>query len=206
VPTRLALPLLACGLLLLVSAPGRADDTPWQDAPPAQAPAPPANPPDAAPPPAADNAADDSASADDAKCLITKLPWKASSTRVAAVFEVDGQDFKGLFLGVPFMMIEYKLLENQHHRVDIKQVQVLDYSTFGTDAERMITINDDWSNVVFVHTDQKLAGSKAPYYAAFSDADKVDQAKKDLNGSVLSYKDLLTHLLRALDAPAETTK
>jgi hypothetical protein len=200
---------LALGIALLVlPAWAAADDPPWEVAPPA-----PGAPP-AAPPAAPDSAAPDSAAqpapakepvdpAKAPKCIVTGERWDTSSTRVEAIFRVDGEKQRGKFLGLPFMLIEYQLLKDQHHDVDIVQVSVLDYPTFGTDHEQMIIINDDWSNVAFVSTAKKLPGSKTPCFAAFSSADDLDGARKELNGKVLTYKSVLEYLFKALKAEEE---
>lgn len=203
-----------CAALIALPRPGLADDPPWQDAPPAPGrptappdqPAPPddpglppqaASPADAAPPepaPAIDPE-------DAPKCIVTGERWDTSSTRVEAIFKVDGMKQRGKFLGLPFMLIQYKALKAEHHEVELLQVRVLDYATFGTGAERMVLINDDWNNVVFLRTGKKLAGSRAPYFAAFTDADELGKAKKDLGGKAMDYKTALSQIFGALNAP-----
>lgn len=132
------------------------------------------------------------------KCVVSGLPWNESSTRVLAIFKVNGQRLRGRFVSVPYMMIQYKSYQEEGADVSIESVSVLDYATFNSGGERMIPINDDWNNVVFVATETKLPGSKAPYYAAFSTAEDLDAAQKSLGGKVLSYEGVLKRTLAAL--------
>jgi hypothetical protein len=195
-PAALRLRVLALGLLVILSVcPAFADDEPaFEEAAPA-APVEAATPEDAA---GAPSSAQSNDSKDYPRCIVTKERWDTSSTRVEAIFRVDGQRMRGKFLSLPYMLIEYKLLQEDGHRVSIETVSVLDYPSFGSGSERMIPINDDWNNVAFLNTDTPLKGTKRPYFAAFSDIADLEAAKEALGGSEETYEDVLKKLLRAL--------
>jgi hypothetical protein len=139
------------------------------------------------------------------KCVVSGLPWNESSTRVLAIFRVNGERLRGRFVSLPYMLIQYKTYQEEGADVSIESVSVLDYASFNSGGERMIPVNDEWSNVVFVSTDTKLPGSKAPYYAAFSTAEDLEAAQKSLGGKVLSYEAVMKRTLAALrpDEPEE---
>lgn len=192
----LALVLLLAAGHPLLSSPCYADDDPeFVEAAPADAAQP--------SPSTAANDAPAAAGEDDdyPHCIVTKERWDTSSTRVEAIFRVDGVQMQGKFLSLTYMMIEYKLLKDDNHRVEIETVSVLDFPSFGTGAERMIPINDEWNNVAFLATESKLEGTRRPYFAAFSDAAQLEEAKKTLGGDVMTYEEVLKKLLKALKDP-----
>jgi hypothetical protein len=140
------------------------------------------------------------------KCVVTGLPWMESSTRVEAIFKVDGQRLRGRFLSPVYMMIQYQALKDEGSDVEIESVLLLDFATFGTDSERMVALADDWSNVVFIASDVPLKGSKEPYYAAFSTVEDTKEGVKRLGGKVLSYEALMKRLLSALRSTDEDSR
>lgn len=194
------IPLLIC-LLLGLNLPATAeddDDGEWQ------------NPGGSAP---ADTAVSEEREAPpqdeklkDVKCVVTGLPWLESSTRVEAILRVDGQRLRGRFLSLAYMLIQYKLLQEEGSDVVIETVSVLDFSTFGTDYERMVPVADDWSNIVFIATDTPLKGSREPYYAAYSTVEDTKAGLERLGGKVLSYEALMKRLLGALRSTDESSR
>jgi hypothetical protein len=168
------------------------DDPPFEEATPAA----PAEPAPATPGDA--KTAADKDSTDYPRCVVTKERWDTSSTRVEAIFRVDGRRLRAKFLSLPYMLIEYKLLEEDNHEVEIESVSVLDFPSFGSGSERMIPINEEWDNIAFLSTDSQLQGTKRPYYAAFSDPTELEQFQKQLGGKAMTYEGVLKKLLRAL--------
>ena len=188
--------LLLLGLLCMGLTAAADDEQPWQPADPQPG-------AEAAPPEDADASPEPGPTAESGDyplCVVTGERWDTSSTRVEAIFRVDGERLRGKFLSLLYMLIQYKLLQEEGHDVHIETISVVDFATFGSGTERMIAVDEEWGNIVFVASEAPLAGSKEPYYAAFSVVEDVERFQKTLGGKVQNLNSVMKRLLQALNS------
>ena len=141
------------------------------------------------------------------KCIVTRMPWEESPTRVEAIFVLDGESLRGYFVNLAYMYMLRDTLVADNHTVAIAEVQMLDYPTFGTDHEQMITVNKFGSNIHLILIDQAIDGTKAPYILAYSNGDAareaIDRDHGQFQGEYIPWDKAIERILQALEAEPE---
>ncbi len=180
-----------------LSAPAFADDAPM-----------PAEEPAAQTAPADDSAAPPAVPSDPEpevkhKCIVTEMPWEDSPTRVEAIFNVDGELLRGYFVNLAYMYMLRDTMVADGKLVEIAQVKMLDYPTFGTDHEQMITVDKLGGNIHLILIGQAIEGSKAPYILAYSNEsaarEAIDSNRGKFQGDYLEWDKAVARILEALE-------
>jgi nitrous oxide reductase accessory protein NosL len=133
-------------------------------------------------------------------CFITEERWDTSASKVEALFMDRGQLKRVRFISLAYMVIGIKLFEENKLGLSLHKVSVVDYSSFGTPNERMIELGLIDQQVWFVLSEEAIAGSKAPYIAAFTDEQQANDFASRRESSVLSYEDIMTKIIKRMNA------
>jgi hypothetical protein len=135
-------------------------------------------------------------------CIVTGMPWEASPTRVEAVFNVDGELLRGYFVNLAYMYLLRDSLVADGSLVEIAQVKMLDYATYGTDHEEMILVDKLGGNIHLDLVEESLPNTKAPFIIAFTSEDTardaIDRDHGRFHGEYLPWGRAVSRILEAL--------
>jgi hypothetical protein len=133
-------------------------------------------------------------------CFITEERWDTSAAKVEAIFRDRGSLKRVRFLNLAYMIMGIKLFQENNLGLELDSVSVVEYSTFGTEQERMLGLGLVDLQVWFVLSEQAIPNMKAPYMAAFASQEEATEFAKNREAQVLSYTDLLTKIIKRMNA------
>lgn len=126
------------------------------------------------------------------RCDTCGMFWERSSTRAQMELNVDGK--KGLYhfesLGCVFNKMA-ELKEGGAKEIKVANAMILDYSTFGTDNERMLDPHEAW----FLVGTSRLKGSMGPFIAAFASKDAASAMQEELGGELMDHDAMAAHMV-----------
>lgn len=130
---------------------------------------------------------------EDAKqCYFCGMYWDKSSTRSEMVLTVDGETDSYPFesIGCAFNAMK-EMKADGAKEVKVESATILDYSTYGTDAEMMVDAGKAW----YLVGTSKLPGSMGPFVAAFGAKDVAIQMKKKMGGELMNHDEMAEHMM-----------
>jgi nitrous oxide reductase accessory protein NosL len=119
-----------------------------------------------------------------------------SATQVHATFTIDGKKHEHKFVCLDCI---YEFSAKTYDGALPTSVQVLDYTTFGTDKPVLLDANKAW----FLYGTGKLAGSMQPYIAAFATKEAAQAQQAALGGELIQFAAVQDQLLKELAEEAE---
>ena len=124
------------------------------------------------------------------RCENCGMYWEKSPTRIDMSIEVDGKAHQHKFECFGCM---HDFIHENYGEVMPQSIQVLDYSTFGTDKPVML----DAFKAYYLNGTDPIKGSMAPFVAAFSTEEAASAHQEEMGGEVIDFKQMKQAMMKA---------